>query len=43
MKFSPAHNWVYFPHMQLGEEAILIKTFDSAKDGRARYSIDDAR
>ncbi len=34
---SPEHDWVYFPRMGK-EEAVLIKTFDSAKDGRVRFS-----
>jgi hypothetical protein len=43
--FNPAHRWLYLPNMQ-PEEIILLKTFDSAKDGRARYAphtaFDDA-
>ncbi len=41
---NPGHEWVYFPRMTL-DEALLIKTYDSAEDGRVRFSahaaIDD--
>jgi len=37
MTFNPAHLWYYFPKMQRSE-AIVFKTFDSAKDGRARWT-----
>jgi hypothetical protein len=33
-KFSPDHRWFYFPGMQTNE-ALLIKCFDSARDGPA--------
>ncbi|KZX58701.1 hypothetical protein A3709_16995 [Halioglobus sp. HI00S01] len=33
--FNPAHRWFYFPEQKLNE-SLLIKTFDSATDGRAR-------
>lgn len=36
--YSPAHRWYYFPDMQM-DEALLIKTYDSADDGRARFTI----
>ena len=39
--WNPAHRWYYFPEM-IREEVLLIKTFDSAKDGRARRSIHTA-
>lgn len=39
--WNPAHRWYYYPAMHYGE-ALLIKTFDSAKDGRARRSIHTA-
>ena len=39
--FNPAHRWFYFPTMQR-DEALLIKTYDSATDGRARYTIHTA-
>jgi hypothetical protein len=39
--WNPAHHWYYYPEMNTGE-ALLIKTFDSARDGRARRSIHTA-
>ena len=36
--YNAAHRWYYFPAMQ-AHEAVLIKCFDSAKDGRARFSL----
>lgn len=39
--WNPAHRWYYYPEMVYGE-ALLIKTFDSATDGRARRSIHTA-
>ncbi len=38
---SPAHRWYYFPNM-LPSEALFIKCFDSAKDGRARFAAHGA-
>ncbi len=38
---NPAHRWFWFSGIT-GTEAILIKTFDSATDGRARRSIHTA-
>ncbi|HUI17264.1 MAG TPA: CmcJ/NvfI family oxidoreductase, partial [Alphaproteobacteria bacterium] len=35
--YNPAHRWFYFPHMTR-EEALLIKCFDSAVDGRTRFT-----
>jgi len=35
--FNPAHRWYYFPNMQRNE-GIVFKTFDSARDGRARWT-----
>ncbi|HEU4340804.1 MAG TPA: CmcJ/NvfI family oxidoreductase [Candidatus Binatia bacterium] len=37
MTFNPDHLWYYFPNMQRNE-ALVFKTFDSAKDGRARWT-----
>ena len=34
---NPDHQWFYFPHMAL-DEAVLIKGYDSATDGRARFT-----
>jgi hypothetical protein len=36
MRHSPRHRWVYFPLMQ-ASQALLLKTFDSETDGRARF------
>jgi hypothetical protein len=35
--FSPSQLWYYFPRMTTSE-IIVIKTFDSAEDGRARFT-----
>ena len=35
------HRWFYFSQMQ-ANEALLIKTFDSATDGRAQFSVHTA-
>ncbi|MBD3885021.1 methyltransferase [Phormidium tenue FACHB-886] len=39
--YSPTHRWFYFPQMQR-DEAVLIKCFDSATDGRARFAAHTA-
>jgi len=39
--FSPAHRWFTFPGMT-PDEALLIKTYDSASDGRARFTLHTA-
>ncbi len=36
LRHSPQHRWVYFPQMQ-ADQALLLKTFDSMTDGRARF------
>jgi hypothetical protein len=36
VKFNPAHRWFYAPAMRQ-DEVMLIKCFDSAQDGRARF------
>lgn len=36
--YNPAHRWTYFPDMAM-DEAALIKTYDSATDGRARFTL----
>lgn len=41
VRHNPRHAWVYFPH-QLPSEALLIKGYDSATDGRARLSFHGA-
>ncbi len=35
--YNPAHRWYYFSNMQRSE-AMVFKTFDSMKDGRARWT-----
>jgi hypothetical protein len=39
--FNPAHRWYYFPNMAR-HEALLIKVYDSARDGRARFTLHTA-
>jgi len=39
--FSPTHDWYYFPRMER-DEAVLIKGYDSATDGRARFTLHTA-
>ena len=34
---NPKHRWYYFPRMAR-DEALVFKVFDSAKDGRARFT-----
>jgi hypothetical protein len=36
VKFNPSHRWFYAPAMRR-DEVLLIKCFDSADDGRARF------
>ncbi|MCY4443169.1 MAG: CmcJ/NvfI family oxidoreductase, partial [Deltaproteobacteria bacterium] len=36
--FNPKHYWYYFPHMER-HEAVVFKTFESEKDGRARWTL----
>ncbi len=35
--YNPEHRWFYVPEMQ-SDEALLLKCFDSATDGRARFA-----
>ncbi len=39
--YNADHRWSYFPAMTR-DEAILIKCYDSSKDGRARFSLHSA-
>ena len=39
--YNADHRWYYFPRMTR-EEAVLIKCYDSMKDGRARFSLHSA-
>lgn len=36
MRWSPNHRWYYFPQMA-PDQALLLKTYDSEIDGRARF------
>lgn len=36
LTFNPAHRWYYAPAMQ-ADEALLLKCYDSVRDGRARF------
>ena len=38
---NPAHQWYWFPRMAR-DEALVFKVYDSAKDGRARWSAHTA-
>ena len=37
LKYNPEHRWFYFPEMSR-DEALVFKVYDSAKDGRARFT-----
>jgi hypothetical protein len=39
--FNPEHRWYYFPRMRR-DEAVLIKCYDSARDGRAGFTAHGA-
>ena len=36
--YDEAQRWYYYPQLEM-DEAILIKTFDSSTDGRARFTV----
>ena len=36
VKYNPNHRWFYFPEMT-ADEALLLKCYDSAADGRTRF------
>jgi hypothetical protein len=36
VKYNPNHRWFYFPEMS-ADEALLLKCYDSADDGRTRF------
>ncbi len=36
VRYRPDHRWYYVPHLR-PDEALLIKCYDSAEDGRARF------
>ena len=37
LKYNAAHRWYYFPQMRR-DEALVFKVYDSAQDGRARFT-----
>ena len=41
LRHSPKHKWIYFPEM-LSSQALLLKTYDSETDGRARFMAHSA-
>ena len=41
LRHSPKHKWIYFPEM-LSSHALLLKTYDSETDGRARFMAHSA-
>jgi hypothetical protein len=41
LAFNPAHRWFYYPGMQR-DEALLLKCYDSATDGTARFAAHTA-
>lgn len=41
MRANPAHRWTYFPGMD-ASQALLLKTWDSETDGRARFMFHSA-
>ncbi len=41
VRFASEQRWIYFPDMTI-EEVLLIKTYDSREDGRARWCIHTA-
>lgn len=41
MRYSPDHRWYYFPRLK-ADQALLLKTYDSAMDGRSRFNVHSA-
>lgn len=41
VRYDPRQNWIYFPELA-PPEVLLIKTFDSREDGRARWCVHTA-
>ena len=41
VRYNPAHRWFYVPEMR-ADEAVLIKCYDSAEDGTARFTAHSA-
>ena len=41
VRYDPRQRWLYFPNLK-PDEVLLIKTFDSREDGRARWCVHTA-
>ena len=41
LRYAPQHRWVYFPEMD-ASQALILKTYDSETDGRARFMAHSA-
>ena len=41
VRYNPAHRWFYVPEMR-ADEAVLIKCYNSAEDGAARFTAHSA-
>lgn len=41
VRWNPSHRWYWYPDMRR-DEILLLKTYDSARDGRARRSVHTA-
>ncbi|HVH74530.1 MAG TPA: CmcJ/NvfI family oxidoreductase [Stellaceae bacterium] len=41
ISYDPKHRWYWFPHMR-PDEALIFKTYESARDGRARWTAHTA-
>jgi hypothetical protein len=41
LRYDDRHRWLYFPEME-ASEVMLLKCFDSARDGRARFTAHSA-
>jgi hypothetical protein len=41
LRYDDRHRWLYFPEME-ASEVMLLKCFDSARDGRARFAAHSA-
>ena len=41
VRYNAAHRWFYVPEMR-ADEAVLIKCYDSAEDGTARFTAHSA-
>jgi hypothetical protein len=39
--YNPAHRWCYAPRMET-DEVLIFKCYDTARDGRARFTLHSA-